>query len=344
MIDIRTYGANPNGTTDASAAIQSAINADDILIKDGLFLISESIKIPSNRTVYGQNAKLKMANESYDNAFRNSDWVNGNVNVNIIGLKNFVIDCNGTNNDDDYTTHGGKGETESYKYVAIQMYKVTGFELSNLIFADTPHHTIHINQSGGTVLVPAVIKDIYLNIKKLTVNQDGIDITYGSHYINITNIAGHTQDDFLIFANGVYSDLMASYASGYNVGDVHNVTVNGMTVKNSLNGNLPALLCGNGNKIHDISIQNVIALRSGCALFSNYGAPYVGTAPSVDDVYNIIGDNITINTLPVAGAAFIFGQSIKNSAWTNITNNSGKNLVSKLAGTQQNVSINGSAI
>jgi len=344
MIDVRTYGAVPDGTTDCAAAINAALLAGDIIIQNGVFLITESIKIPSNRTVYGKSAKLKLADNSFDNLFRNADFVNGNANVNIIGLGNFALDCNGTNNDDgNYTTYGLYGEN-SYKYVGIQIYKTTGFQLKNFSFIDTPHHSIHINKSGGSVGNHSIIDNIYFNYKLQLVNQDGLDICWGSHYIDVSNLSGNTDDDFTYMGVGVQAAMLADRSTGFNVGDIHDINFSNYLAKKTLVGRLPSFIAGNGNKIYNINMLNMKALSSGAFLFSNYGEAYSGTPPTVDDFYNITGDNIEVNSIPYDDAVFVFGQSMKDSTFTNVVNNSGKPMTSKVAGTQQNVSINGTII
>lgn len=338
MIDIRQYGAVPDGVTDCADAINNAIILGDIIIENGTFLISESIKIPSNRNIYGKNAKIRLANNAFDNIFRNSDWVNGNENINIIGLGNFSIDANTANNNDAYVTYG-RQNAESHKYVTISFYKVTNFSIKNLTVADFPHHCIHINRCSYGVL-----ENIYLNWKTMTVNQDGIDIMWGSNNITIDGVAGITDDDFLIYFNGVKGDFMADYSAGYNVGDIWNITTNNFLIKYSGRGRFPSICAGIGNKVHDITMQNMTALESGAMLFSNYNSAYYGTKPTVDDIYNINIDNVTVNYVSDA-AALILGQDMKDVAITNFVNNSGKPDTIIIAGTTlQNVTLNETAI
>ena len=121
-IDVRTYGAIPDGVTDSAASINSALLVGNVIIQNGKFLLSESIKIPSNRTVYIRNAKIKLADTIYDNFLRNSDFVNGNTSVNVIGIGNAVFDGNSVNNLDGYATYGPTGYPHSefgYRYFGI---------------------------------------------------------------------------------------------------------------------------------------------------------------------------------------------------------------------------------
>lgn len=337
MIDIRTYGAKADGSTDSVAAINAALLAGDIIIENGVFLISESIKIPSNRTIYGKNAKIKIADNAFDNIFRNSDWINGNSNIHIIGQGNFSIDGNVENNNDDYATYGGKQTANSYKYVTISFFKVTNFSIKNLTVIDYPHHCIHLNKCAI-----GEIDNIYFNHKIVTLNQDGIDIAWGCNNITINKLHGYTADDFIAFFTGIKGDLFASYDPGFNVGDIHDITITDVLIKNSHAGAFPAIIGGNGNKIHDISMSNIVAKISGSLMFSNYELAYTGTPPTVNDIYNIIIDDVEINTIVTRTAALIFGQNMKDSAFTNIVNNSGKPMSEIIAGTTlQNVTING---
>jgi hypothetical protein len=61
VVDVKTFGATGDGTTDDAASIQAAVNAGNIIIQNGTFKLTTSIKIPSNRTVYLWNCKVKMA-------------------------------------------------------------------------------------------------------------------------------------------------------------------------------------------------------------------------------------------------------------------------------------------
>jgi polygalacturonase len=348
MIDIRDYGAIPDSVTDCSSAINSALLVGDIIIQNGTFIINESIKIPSNRTVYGKNALIKCGAASYDNVFRNSDFVNGNTNVNIIGLGNFAIDMNAVNNNDPYYTVYGNGEIypeykrqpESYRYVGIQIYKVTNFQIKNIYIVNFTHHNIHIEQSSQ-----GVISDLYFNYKYSVSNMDGIDLLWGTHHITINNISGFTSDDFFAFCCGVVADLIPSYSTGYNIGDIHDITISNVRIKNSQKGRCPTVIVGNGNKLYNITMNNLVLIKSGALYYSNVGAGFEGTPPTADDIYNINIDNAIVGDIDYDQSCFEFGESMKDCAFTNIVNNSGKPIYRLINGDQSNnVKINGTQL
>ena len=345
MIDVRNYGAIPDGVTDCATAINNALSAGDpdIIIQNGVFSLESSIKIPSNRTVYIKNAKIQLSSTAYDNIFRNSDFINGNTNISIIGQGNACINQNPAGKETDNSTYQKRG-TYSYKYVAITLYKVTTFTIQNIHILDHLRHSVHLNQcSYGT------ITNYTTNVVQGSLNPDGIDIHWGCHHITINGMKGWTKDDFFDFICGNLTDYAVNFNTGDPMaGDIHDITVNNVDVKDSWAGRCPAIITGYGNKMYNITFTNIKLRKSGALFFNNYTnfytPPYV--APSKDDIHDFIFDNCEINSLIVNDdAAFIFGQSIKNFAATNITNNSGKALYQLVAGDQtDNVKINGSQV
>jgi len=325
MIDIRVYGAKADGITDCSVAINQAILADDIILQNGIFLISESIKIPSNRTVYGKNAKLKLADGAYDNFFRNSDFTNGNVNVNFKGLGNFILDGNTINNIEAnpfnsvkcYTTHGFNS-SESYKYTAATFKKVNGFEISGIIISDRPHVAL-----GGVRNSNGVYDNIYLDYKTETLNQDGITIGWGSHDITINNIRGWCGDDFFAFNAGDRGGFMDStlFHSAYTTGDIYNIDIDNIKVFRELY-HLYIIICGDGNKVHDISFNDVLINYCGGVLYTGYTS-FRTVAPAKEDIEDITMDNVLVKTMREDHrAAFQLGEDCQNITITNFTNES----------------------
>lgn len=340
-IDVRTLGASPAGLVSCADVINTGIaGGGEFIFQNGVFLLDKSIKIPSNTTIYIKNAKIKMADESYDNFFRNSDFVNGNLNVNIIGQGHAVLDGNSANNDDEYATYGGKQEENSYKYVGIIFSGVNGFRISGLKMVDNSHYGILLHKSHGSVDSKAIISDIYLNYYTLLKNQDGIDMANGCHDIDFSDIRGYTGDDWRMFFAGVVGDFVPQLTD-WNVGDVYNITAEGDIVFNSLYGSICPVICGSGNKVHDVSISSARIFLGGSIIFSNYAATWEGEAPSKNDLYSFSLDNIVIDNCS-RDYLFTIGESCKDFAITNLTNNSGKDLYDEGADLDvENFTING---
>ncbi|MBV8055295.1 MAG: hypothetical protein JO071_08665 [Deltaproteobacteria bacterium] len=54
----QTYGANRGGVTDSTAAFQAAINAGDVLVPAGTYLINGNVWVPNNRNIQCQNGAV----------------------------------------------------------------------------------------------------------------------------------------------------------------------------------------------------------------------------------------------------------------------------------------------
>jgi polygalacturonase len=326
MIDVRSYGAVPDGTTDCASAINTAIIAGDIIIKDGVFLLSESIKIPSNRTAYIKNAKIKMADESYDNFFRNSDFVNGNSNCNIIGQGNAVLDGNAVNNDDSYATYGGTAFTDNaYHYNGIMFSGVNTFEISGLKMVDRMHFAGLFHKcTNGT------IDDIFLNFKTQLANQDGFDFCWGCNNITINNYRVRSSDDTTLLNVGNKEGFVPKVMANYDSGDIHDIDYTNVIIYGGIDhAALLPIIAGEGNKIYDCSMSNVTAYLIGAVIFSNY-VGYWTIPPAKEDISGITIDNITVVSNS-RDYLCVIGESCQNIAITNLTNNSGKALYSEEA-------------
>ena len=323
MIDVRTYGAIPDGTTDCITSINAALIDGDIILQNGIFLIGSPIVIPSNRTVYGKNCELFAKNETYDNMFRNSDFVNGNSNCNIKGLGNFCINGNSANNTDaeyDYWVQGGEhfNHAGMYHYAKIQFYNVAGFEISGVKNICRPAFFMNIAKSYN-----GIIDDVFLNIDYLAVNQDGIAIRQGCHDIKINNIYGHSGDDF-ISLNALEIAQWNPIIEGQDQGDISDIEITNIIIGKS--------------NIHDIIIDGVDVLTASSAL--GFGAhTWAINQPTKDETYNFTVNNLKVKNASVA--AIILDQSCKDVAITNLTNDSASPDFVKTYGTQENITING---
>ena len=288
----RTYGEVPDGTTDNATILNTALTSGNITLKDGVFLISSSLKIPSGRTIYMKNAKLKLSNSSFDNFFRNSDFTGGNTNINIVGQGNAVLDGNTANNTDvAYSTYGKSG-LNSHRYCGMFFSNVNGFSITGLKMVDRPHFAMLFHKCHGAVGSEGVVKDIYINFYQKTVNQDGIDWSWGCHDVKIDDCRGYSADDWRIVCAGAYGDFIPQ-TTGWNIGDIYNIVANGDVIMSAENGALLPIICSGGNKIHDITVNNAHMYVAGSLIFSQYGAPYEGLpAPTKNDIYNINMDSI----------------------------------------------------
>lgn len=331
MIDVRTYGAIPDGATDCSSAVNAALLVGDVIIQNGDFVVASSILIPSNRTVYIRNAWIKLADASYDNIFRNAD-LTGDENIKIVGLGNAIIDGNAVGNNDNYTTYGKGGAEFSYKYNLIVLCGVTTFEISGLTIVDHVHWTIMIQDSSFGSL-----HDIYLNHKTLTVNQDGIDFHTKCHDIDIYNIKGNVADDFFAINLHPGADLCVAI-NGHDTGDCYNIECYNWTVYYARLGSVLAVVPYLGNKTYSISSHDHILYEAG-SIFYTYVFDSITDKTHVKDI--TFNDIQTITNMGRGGLFFIL-LDVQNVIATDITDTTGDTMMTIVNDPElDNVVING---
>lgn len=343
--DVKTFGATGDGVTDDASDINTAVAAGNIIIQNGTFLLSASIKIPSNRTIYLKNCIIKMDDASYDNFFRNSDMDSGNTNIKILGLGAVELDGNCENNDDDYATYGpidaGDPPVTIYKYVGIIFCKVTTFEISGLDIHNFMHWCISLQRSSS-----GSVHDLNIDYGFLTVNQDSINVLHGSHDINIYNITTNCADDFQAIAVANYSGLSYSGYADWSDGDVYNITCYDIVITGMLYGSICAFLGGDSGKIHDIEYRDIWIKNGGTIFYSVYNS-YRDVDPVATDNYNIVFKNIRFDVMYGNGVTraypFYFGQDMMDFSATGIINNTGKPMYDIVNGADvsDNVTING---
>lgn len=340
-LDVRTFGAIADESTDSVSAINTALQAGDVILQHGNFIIESSILIPSNRTLYIKNASVKLADNSFDNVFRNSDPLNGNTNVNVIGLGNAVIDGNAAGNDSvDYTVFGGisMAAENLYKGNTFFVGNTNTFEIKGLIVVDKPAYLCAIQRSMN-----GSIHDIHLSFKTVTQNQDGIAIYAGTHDIEIYNMRGNIGDDFVsINLATTIPGLWYKYSGSFYLGDVYNINFHDFKIYDSIYHGV-IFITGDGNKIHDISYNNVTAYKVSFLTYFGLGG-YNTVDPAESDMMDIIMDNITVLNQSNTDGVIHFNKNCKDIAITNYVNSTGKPNYVKNSGTQTNVSINGTII
>lgn len=338
--DSTTLGIVSDGVTDVSGAINTALQSGNVLLQHGRFLVNSSILIPSNRTLYIKNALIKLADNSFDNVFRNSDPLNGNNNVRVLGLGNAVIDGNATgNNSVNYSIFGGTVMTANNLYKANTFFigNVDTFEISGLNIIDHPAYVATLQKATN-----GSVHDLFVAYQSVTQNQDGIQICHGSHNINIYNITGNTGDDFVsIFISSIFPSLWYNYGINSHHEDVHDIVFNNLNIYGSVYHGV-IFITGDGDKIYNIQYDNVHVYS--CFYLSYFGIhSYYTTPPTKDDVYNITMNNITVDAASDSSGAVIRAyESCKDITITNFVNNTGKTTFYKdPAKTVENFSING---
>jgi hypothetical protein len=331
--EVRIYGENPDGVTDNASAINTALLSGDVYLKNGVFLFSESIKNPSNRYVYGKNTKILMANNSFDNVWRNSDFDGGNVNVGMIGRGHFVLDGNSINNSDGYDTHSAIGYplvfpetidqnwdhigTEMYHYVNVPCVNVNGFEFSGLNIIDYPHFNFVFQHAKNGVFKNSICGH---HSKLYPSNQDSYNIDWGCENIEVYNVKSLSDDDSTYLGCG-RSDYAIVQKGPARVGDVKNINMHDNVIY-STGARGILLVASEGNKVNNIRWSNIHIYDCYYALMLHWPDYYI-IHPTKDDMSDIFIDNVIIET-NVNASIIKVNDKCKNIVITDLTNNSGK--------------------
>jgi hypothetical protein len=289
-----------------------------------------------------------MGNATYDNIFRNTDLINGNTNIKIIGLGSVKLNGNCRNNDDDYATYGPidnniPGNPLVYQYNTIFFFKVTNYEISGLYIFEYEHWCILMQKTNN-----GKIHDIFLTYNWYqTVNQDGIGLRFDSYDIEIYNIIAITDDDcFSAFTSHNMNLLGVTDVAGWNTGSIHDIYYHDINIIHSAYGSLFAFWAGDGERVYNIRYENALLRRGGSILYGSYAVPLnVALVPPVKtDIHDFNFKHIRfIESNGVSrNASFYFGQDMMDFEATGIINDTGKpmNAITDGADVTDNVKVN----
>lgn len=167
--------------------LQGALNLDigkrhKIVVAPPEEIILEStLKIPSHTTLVLYGTRLKLADGVNDRILTNSDFVNGNEHIYIVGYGDAVLDGNGSKQ----TTPAAP----AYKNIGVHFYKVKNSSVRDVTVASTKKWAF----------VPEAVEHLRLsNINfdlEGNVNQDGVHIIGPSTDVIVNGMRGTFGDD-----------------------------------------------------------------------------------------------------------------------------------------------------
>lgn len=189
LVSVSSYGAVGDGITDDTDAIQTAINAaKNIHIPIGTYLISSSLRVPSDRNIFGDGfgSILKKTHENVDHVIINLDIVNGNTNI-ILG--NFQID--GSRFPD---THYEPNKN------AIYLTKCSQCVVSQLLITNCKNDGIIIEYGGNNIIKDCIVSNCA---------KQGIYLS-GTEHCNVVNNNCHTNFGGIAIAASWYCAISAN--------------------------------------------------------------------------------------------------------------------------------------
>lgn len=296
------FGAKGDGTFEDTAAFQAAANSGEPVIyiprTTSSYVITDEILLPSNITfLHDVNAKLIRKSGTLQpgevSFYRNSDYVNGNSNIHIIGG---YFDCNGANNTRvDQNGYGGG----------------VGFRFKGLINGSFRDVTIKDPncfsfQSGNTTNL--LIENITFEQPYGGTNQDGIHINGPASRTTIRNVGGTTRDDMVA--------ILANERTQFNMGGLAGVVWG--TVIDGVWGNSgteAVRIVSAGNSVTNIKISNISGAFPGAMI--RISDEDLGTAI----VYDIQISDCSAVSQPSSLAHIHFACAVRNCVISNCTRN-----------------------
>lgn len=278
-----------------SFAIIPSVNPRD---GSNVWIIGESIKLPSNLTLYLDNCTLRLADNVFCNIIINETVYQNPLskadeqkNINVIGLGDAVLDGGNHNGLTERTSE--KDGYPTIRYNALLYFRnVNGFQVKNIKVVDPRWWSMNfIFCENG------LIDNINFNCRNNVPNQDGIDLRIGCNNIIIRNITGSTGDD-TVALTALRGPDMNYLVEGKDL-DIHDVTIENVRAQCVGGYAIIRLLNHDGNKMYNITIDGVYDTSI------YYGGLYrkVGVRIGEDDRY--------WNIRPTAPGEF-YNVSIKN--------------------------------
>ena len=234
-----------------------------------LWVIEESILLPSHITVTLDNAHLRMADGVVCQMFRNANAFEeigrgpDGIQEDIVlrGVGRAVLD-GGKHNGVREKNWRKEGLPHIVNNLTVYLHHVKNFRIEHLTVRDQRWWGITLCFSWD-----GVISDIHFEIGDKSVreslthpwrNQDGIDLRVGCHDIQIMNLTGETCDDVVALTALAIrpGSFELNHSCDHLSFDIYNVIIQNVTARNN-HCALVRLLCHYRRRIHDITIDGI---------------------------------------------------------------------------------------
>lgn len=235
-VSVCDFGAYGDSLHDDFAAVQAALDcgAAEVVIPQGIYRISETLKIHSNTSIIadcGAKLVLKSSTRRHRNDFllTNSDTENGNENISITGgIWDGNNTCEHNRKPDDLFDKNG------YSGAVLNFSGVNGLALKHMVVANSTTYYVRMNR-----LEDFLIEDISFVSDRLGWNQDGL------HFAG--NVRRGTVRDIRALSYGQPNDDMIALNADDSIERIENLD-----------------LCRDA--IEDITFENIFAENCHCII------------------------------------------------------------------------------
>ena len=316
-----------------SASIQAAVDAAEacgcgkvviprmnVRTGEAVWIIGETILLPSDMTVELDNCRLRFADGVFCNMFRNRNMYTParltpegeQHDIRILGRGNAVLD-GGVHNGLTERTSNRDGYPHIYHNSFILLHNVRAFELSGFRMEEPRWWCVNLMYcSYGRV------RDLDVQARDNVPNQDGIDLRAGCHDILIQNITGQGGDD-LIALTGFQGTETRHAVEGKSI-DIHSVVVRDIR-GSSVTKAIVALRNQDGVKLYNILIDGIVDSSEANAAYAPYAALRIGQNAYVHSRPSVLGEtyNITVRNIHSSrNTAVLLCSTLLDSDFSNI--------------------------
>lgn len=336
-----------NGTQHIQELINEGVrNGTRTATVTGAWEIESAVLIPSDFTIILENCHLRMADDTFDNMFRNENCGDviarksggENKNITIKGVGEAILD-GGNYNGLSERNAGKDGRPPMYVNNLLLFVNVDGFEIRDIhcrnqrwwalcfIYCSNGLLTDIDFCSNDTAIDENGNEYHYLLHEKghseiLVQNADGIDLRHGCHDIKIHNITGFTEDDTIALTGLIGKAKTIAFETPHKPLDICNVEI--LNVRSAAHCSNVRLLSQGGVPLHDIYIDGVYDMSAESEHMDVGGhgvrvgdghVMYGWRHATEDEVYNITVKNVHSRA---RGAAVHLGDRMKNLVLENI--------------------------
>lgn len=228
-----------------------------------VWIIDETVKLPSNFTLVLDNCHLRLADGVYCNMFTNSlaRTEEGlrveQSGIRIIGRGNALLDGGVHNGLDEYTQLKGGRPAVNYN-VMIYLHNVCDFTLEGFTVTDQRYWAIALMYAsrGRVANLSFRLTGHEKNTYQPWHFQDGVDLRIGCNNILIENIEGEIGDDLVALTALSESRLETQERVENKSRDIHDIIIRDIRGISNM-CSIIRLLCHYGQKLYNVSISNV---------------------------------------------------------------------------------------
>jgi len=290
-----------------------------------IWIIDRSILLPSDITVELDHCHLRMADDVYENMFRNENMytqigftpAGEQHDIYIIGRGNAVLD-GGLPNGLVERTSEKDGRPHIRNNNLILLHNVRDYAIENIRCIEPRWWAINqiFCRKGRLSHIDIEARD---NIP----NQDGIDFRIGCSEITVDHVTGQAGDDLIAltaFPLGSDRDIGTEYNMDWRCHHIHDISIRNV-YGTSVTKAVIAIRAVDGGQIYNVDLRNICDTENADPVNRPYAVVRIGHYSYAKERFSTLGEirNITAeNICSHWGCAVKINVNLKDSVFRNI--------------------------